>query len=330
MELSRVAFEAAPAVAGRTAVLNFVAHPDDDLLFLSPDLLRAIQAGGNVRTVYVTAGDGGLHASSYWQDREIGIRAAYAEMARVANSWTQSDAGVAGHPIPVFALADRPNVSLAFMRLPDGDVNGSGYANNGYQNLRDVWTGSIPAIEAVDRSSSYTLPALTSTLAYFIESFQPERVNTMDYRRAYGDGDHSDHHTVGYLVWSAMTHCNSSSALIGYEGYPVVPLPANVPAADLEGKQSAFLTYVQHDKPVWDLLTGSASTPYPSWLARQYRVDQPRSLIARCRGLIWRRTRRPGCSKSCRRTCRSSTTRWRACRGSSTSRRPTARASATA
>src|SRR5690348_13322199 len=97
MGLSRVAFEVAPAVAGRTAVLNFVAHPDDDLLFLSPDLLRAIQAGGNVRTVYMTAGDGGLHASSYWQDRESGVRAAYAEMAGVANSWTQSDAGVEGH-----------------------------------------------------------------------------------------------------------------------------------------------------------------------------------------------------------------------------------------
>lgn len=280
-------------VAGSAAVLNFVAHPDDDLLFLSPDLLHAIRAGGNVRTVYVTAGDAGLHASSYWQDRESGVRAAYAEMAGVANSWTQSDAGVAGHSIPVFALAGRPNVSLAFMRLPDGDANGSGYASNGYQSLRDVWTGSIPAIEAVDRSSSYTLPALTSTLAYFIESFQPERINTMDYRRAFGDGDHSDHHTVGYLIRSAMAHCNSSIAFIGYEGYPVLPLPANVPAADLEAKQSAFLTYAQHDKVVWDLFAESAAALYHSWLARQYRLDQPRSLIVRCRGLIWRRTCRP-------------------------------------
>ena len=32
--------------------LNIVAHQDDDLLFLSPDLLHNIQAGRCVRTVY--------------------------------------------------------------------------------------------------------------------------------------------------------------------------------------------------------------------------------------------------------------------------------------
>ena len=130
MGLSRVTLEAQPALDGKAAVLNFVAHPDDDLLFLSPDLIHAIQAGRNVRTVYLTSGDSGLHAS-YWQNRESGVRAAYAEMAAVANSWTQSDAGVAGHPIPVFTLANEQNVSLAFMRLPDGDVKGSG--------LRQQW-----------------------------------------------------------------------------------------------------------------------------------------------------------------------------------------------
>jgi LmbE family N-acetylglucosaminyl deacetylase len=290
--LPQVALEAAPAFAGKAPVLNFVAHQDDDLLFLSPDLLHAMQAGGNVRTVYLTAGDSGVHASSYWQDRESGARAAYAEMAGVANSWTQSDAGVLGHPIPVFTLTDQRNVSLAFMRLPDGGVYGSGFASNGYQSLQGVWTGSSATIEAVDRSSSYTLSTLTSTLAYFIASFQPERINTLDYRRTYGDGDHSDHHTVGYLTRTAMANCKSFVALIGYEGYPVVPLPANVSGPDQKAKQSAFFTYAQHDKLVSDFLAERVSTPYHSWLVRQYRVNQPRSLTAHCRGLTWRGVRR--------------------------------------
>lgn len=275
----------------RVAVLNFVAHQDDDLLFLSPDLLHAIQAGGNVRTVYLTAGDAGLH-SSYWQDREDGVRAAYAAMAGVANSWTQSDAGVAGHPIPVFTLTEQQNVSLAFMRLPDGGVHGSGFVSNSYQNLQDVWAGSTETIEAVDGSSRYTISTLTSTLAYFITSFQPEQVNTLDYRHAYGDGDHSDHHTVGYLTRSAMAHCNSSAALNGYEGYPVIPLPANVSGADQKAKKSAFITYAQHDKLAWDLLSDSASTPYHAWLDRQYRLNQPRSLLVHWRGLTLRGVRR--------------------------------------
>ncbi len=287
MGLPRVALDAQPAFAGRVAVLNFVAHPDDDLLFLSPDLIHEIQASRNVRTVYLTSGDAGLH-SSYWQDRESGVRAAYAEMAGVANTWTHSDAGVAGHPISVFTLTNQRNVSLAFMRLPDGDVHGSGFASNDYQNLKDIWTGSTSTIEAVDRSSSYTLSTLISTLAYFIESFQPEQVKTLDYRRTYGDGDHSDHHTVGYMTRSALAHCNSSAALIGYDGYPVIALPVNVSDANEKAKQSAFSTYAQHDKQLCALFAEGTSTPYDSWLIRQYRVDESHSLIARCRRLRWR------------------------------------------
>jgi LmbE family N-acetylglucosaminyl deacetylase len=291
MGLSRTARKPAPPSAGGAAVLSFVAHQDDDLLFLSPDLPHAIRAGANVRTVYLTAGDAGLHAS-YWQDRESGAQAAYAEMAGVANSWTQSDAGVAGHPIPVFTLTGQPNVSLVFLRLPDGSFSGSGYASNRYQSLQGVWTGSTATIEAVDGSTSYTLATLTSTLAYLIASFQPEHVNTLDYRHGYGDGDHSDHHTVGYLTRSAMPQCNPSIALTGYEGYPVIPLPANVSDADQKAKRSVFYTYARHDKLVWGVLLEGTSTPYDSWFVRQYRVNHPRSLIARCRGLAWRGVRR--------------------------------------
>jgi LmbE family N-acetylglucosaminyl deacetylase len=278
--------DAAEIQADGAAVLNFVAHPDDDLLFLSPDLLHAIQAGRNVRTVYVTSGDSGLDAL-YWRDRESGVQAAYAEMAGVANSWIESDAGVAEHPIPVFTLTDQQNVSLAFMRLPDGDVNGAGFASNGHQSLKDLWTGSIATIEAVDGSSTYTLSMLTRTLSYLITSFQPKQVNTLNYRHAYGDRDHSDHHTVGYLTQSAMAHSDSSAPCIGYTGYPVIPLPANVSETDQKAKDSAFYTYAQYDKQVLNLLTEGSSTVYDSWLVRQYRVNQPLSLITHCRRRIW-------------------------------------------
>ncbi len=40
--------------------LSIVAHEDDDLLFLSLDLPKRIQAGDSVRTIFLTAGDAGL------------------------------------------------------------------------------------------------------------------------------------------------------------------------------------------------------------------------------------------------------------------------------
>src|SRR4051794_36957234 len=82
------------------ATMNIVAHPDDDLLFQSPDLLHDVQAGKCVRTVYITAGErgGDVHTLEF---RESGVEAAYAQMAGVANSWTTTDAGVAAHPMRV-------------------------------------------------------------------------------------------------------------------------------------------------------------------------------------------------------------------------------------
>ncbi|KAL4800236.1 hypothetical protein BDV19DRAFT_384595 [Aspergillus venezuelensis] len=65
-------------------VLNIVAHQDDDLLFLSPDLLHYIQTNHEVRTVFLSAGDSGREAS-YWQDREEGVRTAYALMSDSPN-----------------------------------------------------------------------------------------------------------------------------------------------------------------------------------------------------------------------------------------------------
>lgn len=36
--------------------LTFAAHPDDDLIFMSPDLLEDVTGGSCSRTVYLTAG----------------------------------------------------------------------------------------------------------------------------------------------------------------------------------------------------------------------------------------------------------------------------------
>jgi len=99
--------------------MQIVAHPDDDLLFQSPDVLHDVRSGRCVRTVYVTAGERGGNINRLLT-REAGVEAAYAQMAGVANSWTMTDAGVAGHPMPLLTLARRPNISLVFMRLPQG------------------------------------------------------------------------------------------------------------------------------------------------------------------------------------------------------------------
>ena len=254
---------------GRT--LNVVAHEDDDLLFLNPGLLHIIQAGCDVGTIFLTAGDAGYNAA-YWQDREAGTRAAYARMCRVANTWTQTDAGIPGHPIPVFTLRGHPFISLAFLRLPDGNIDGSGFPSNSHEGLQKLWTGSISTIHAVDGSSSYTKESLLRVLASLLSSFQPDQVNMQDYVGTFGDGDHSDHHASAYFVQSALQHYTTPHAFTGYNGYPTVSLAANVTGADLIAKRKAFYVYAQHDEYVCSSTWGCSRSSYGLWLQRQYTV----------------------------------------------------------
>jgi LmbE family N-acetylglucosaminyl deacetylase len=241
---------------GRT--LNIVAHEDDDLLFLSPDLLHTIQSGCMVRTIFLTAGDHGASAT-YWQGREFGIQAAYAQMGGVANVWTQADAGISGHSIPIFTLSGYPSVSLAFLRLPDGNSSGCGFPSTHHESLQQLWLGSILTIHTVDGSSCYGRATLIQTLVRLIASFQADLINTQDYVGIYGDGDHSDHHSVAYFVRDAMQHASIPQPCIGYESYITAFRPANVSGAALTMKQDAFYAYAHHDS-----LIGGVPETFPA------------------------------------------------------------------
>ena len=70
--------------------LAFVAHLDDDLLFMNPDIASNVEAGGYVRLVYLTASDAG-EGDGYMLGRER-VRAAYAYMAHQPDEWTEDTA----------------------------------------------------------------------------------------------------------------------------------------------------------------------------------------------------------------------------------------------
>ncbi|HEU0257616.1 MAG TPA: PIG-L family deacetylase, partial [Microbacteriaceae bacterium] len=149
----------AAVTCAKGSALDVVAHPDDDLLFQSATIRADIDAGKCVRTVYVTSGDDGL-PSWYWQSRESGVQAAYAQMAGVANRWSTSDASVPGHPIVLKTLRSAPEISLVFLRLPDGQMDGSGSADNNYESLQKLYQHVIGTIHAIDGSTSYTEASL--------------------------------------------------------------------------------------------------------------------------------------------------------------------------
>ncbi|OGM25932.1 hypothetical protein A2627_02290 [Candidatus Woesebacteria bacterium RIFCSPHIGHO2_01_FULL_39_28] len=254
--------------------LNIVAHEDDDLLFLSPDLFHNIQAGKCIVTVFVTSGDAN-GSSFYWLGRENGSKAAYAQMAGVSNSWTQNDAGLTGHPIPIFNLDNNSTVSLIFMRLPDGNVNGSGFPNNNNESLQKIWQSGITTIHPVDGSSSYTKQDIINSLTFIINIYQPDKINTQDFVGSYNDGDHSDHHTTAYFAQAANQSYPKLHTFTAYLGYPISSLPINVLGNDAIAKQNAFLAYAPYDLSVCQTLSYCQLVDYGQWLVRQYTNGGP-------------------------------------------------------
>src|SRR4051794_5220613 len=139
-----------------------VAHADDTLLFLSPDLLDDIHSGACVTTVYLTAGDQGLDAS-YWAAREQGTNAAYADMAGLPNDWTRSVTTVAGHQVSTARL-NGSNITQIFFRLPDGNTDGNGFAADHNESLLKLWRGGITASHPVDGAAAFTAQSLRDAL----------------------------------------------------------------------------------------------------------------------------------------------------------------------
>jgi LmbE family N-acetylglucosaminyl deacetylase len=275
-----------PAWCARGAVLNIVAHEDDDLLFLSPDLLGDITARKCVTTVFVTAGDAGqpIRASTgapvpYWQTREAGSRAAYAFMAYVRNAWTERVLSVAGHRLAMFSLTADPRVSEIFMRLPDGGVRGEGFPTTGYESLLKLRAGAIDRMQAIDGSASYTKRGLLQTMTALLKVVRPTVIRTQDY--VVGDytlnGDHSDHTSTAQLAQAASAAYRPLHVLVGYTDYATAGLPANLKPRVIAAKQAAFDLYDEYDT-LLPCHTPALQLQQPcldvaAWLAREYPVQ---------------------------------------------------------
>jgi hypothetical protein len=246
--------------------VNVVAHQDDDLLFINPDISGDIAAGRCVVTVYLTAGDAG-RPSSYWRGREAGAEAAYAAMADVADNWTAGTVTVAGRTLPTYSLDGAP-VLLIFLRLPDGH----GYAVTGYETLHKLWIGALPTIHAVDSSAAYTKESLIRALTGVMATYRPDVIRTLNFVGPYGDGDHGDHHSAGYFALAAHRNFRAAHQISAYLGYQISSRPANLPDGAASAKLDAFLAYGSHDPHVCQTRSACLDDLYAPWFSRRHIV----------------------------------------------------------
>jgi LmbE family N-acetylglucosaminyl deacetylase len=260
------------------ATMNIVAHQDDDLLFMSPDLIHDIKLGHCVRTVYVTAGDAG-GGRFYWLGRQQGSEAAYSQMIHNKEVWVEQVVKIANNQfITIASPKGNNNISLIFMHLPDGNLHGQGFHGNRGRSLANLESGAIAQLEAVDSQSIYAHGPLVDALATLIRAYQPTEIHTHAEYSNSPFPDHSDHSAVGRLARQAYEEYNkklpeghATIPLKKYMGYPTHGLPDNVFGVDLIDKQAAFFEYAKFDGGVCPSVEECRQTAtYWAYLHRQY------------------------------------------------------------
>ncbi|MFE0606091.1 PIG-L family deacetylase [Streptomyces sp. NPDC058892] len=271
-----------PSVTQGT-VLQVVAHPDDDLFFMNPDLSRSISTGVKVTTVYLTAGesDGRNEAHSphlqdptrpadraaYAEARQNGIRAAYAEMAtgRRTSAWQRTLVPTTGGgSAEIDILLDRPEVNLVWMQMREA----RSISGDNPDSLRGLWDGTIPALGSqlasgtpVTTPFSYTKEQAVQAIANVFALYRPTTIRTQDptpgrTRPAGAFLDHQDHMYGARFVQAATERYAASTdrphfSIQNYVSYPNSSLPPTLDAKAAEEKLGYLKTYAWSDHQDW-------------------------------------------------------------------------------
>jgi len=262
--------------------LAFVAHLDDDLLFMNPDIASNIEAGGCVRVVYLTASDAG-EGEGYMLGRERGVRAAYAYMAHEPDVWKE-DAGTAGgHHFARFTLQGNPRVQLWHMRLKDP------WLGKGWGSLTPLSRTESEPGQSVETlgpyAEVYTREQLIDTLADVIRQYAPTTVRHLDDTiavpytqlcwRCAGHG-HPDHIASARLVRAAMVRVPGNYAETGYIDYPSQERATNLTDKEIASKSVIFQHYAWNDYHYCAGPTGckEPAGPAAAWVQRAYYVSR--------------------------------------------------------
>lgn len=221
--------------------LNIVSHPDDDLLFLNPDILEDIENGKEPIVFYITVGDDG-QGCEYYEKRIEAIHEAY---KFVGDSY-----GYHNHRLPY--------ASVKSNSFRNGDIYGS---------LYKMWHDHAVITDTVSNSVGWSSPYYTyenviGMIKQGIEYYKPDMIRTHDPDTEPAidkDGetlDHIDHIYTAKFVQAAAKSF-PTIPVYAYMGYPIRHQPENVLPELAEKKLAMWRKYQEIDTSVageqWDL-----------------------------------------------------------------------------
>lgn len=232
----------------------FVAHGSSWQLYMGPSVWDDKYKNYRILIITLSAGDAGLGAGGggsipFYQSRE---KASLRSVRFIADSGsapgTQLDSTVVvrNHSMKKHVYK---NMISYFLRLPDGNQNGSGFPGNNGASLEKLRTGAISNITAVDNSTTYnSWNDLILTLRAIVnkERGGPNRflnINKPATSGAANPGDHSDNYNSGFAAESAVQPLNNKG-YTSWVGDDIGNRLPNLPIGQTLNKAALFAAYV--------------------------------------------------------------------------------------
>jgi hypothetical protein len=254
--LGFAAFIAAPALGAEAkppdkVAFYFAAHEDDWQLFMNPSAFEdVIKGAAKTVFVHVTAGDAGLGVGlggrkfPYYLARENGAETAIRFMADAdASPAVESDQHMVVNGHSIYRIAYRNTVSY-FLRVPDGNLQGTGYAHTGFQSLKRLASGDNEVLTAIDGSTVYKgwgdfVATVRAILIYERGKAGLMQINAAELDAQINPHDHSDHLMTAKAAFAAAKGM-PCVRLVSYVDYASVNLPPNLNAEERDLESSVF------------------------------------------------------------------------------------------
>ncbi len=227
-------------------VTAVVAHADDELLFMNPDIDNKLKAGACMSAVYLTAGDARLNVG-YATDRTYGAKSAWAKMVGVKNAWSSSyvTMSVAGRTQSVLkaTLEAKPGVRLYFLDAVEGYQDGTRPEGS----LQKLWLNQVAQLPTVNPLPAYTRQSMLDTITQILRNEQPAEAYIQDTTN-HKTMDHSDHTYAAQFATQSVAAYKSTMPVAKYMGYATYTYKQNVSFNDYDRKMAIYHAYDKFDK----------------------------------------------------------------------------------
>ena len=242
-----------------------VAHADDWQLFMHPNVYLDIMAPNcKVILIITTAGDAGM-GEKYWAAREEGSKSSVRFcLGPVSESSGKREFN--NHTVNYWAVN---KITFYFLRLPDGNLNGSGFSACNFQSLVKFKCGQIDEITAIDNSATYHkwpdfLTTIESIISIESQGSSNVCIHYLNPDIGTNPNDHPDHIATGQAIQS-MTITATLHQLL-FAGYSIDFMQDNLSLDELFWKAGMFAVYEKavHDCCGYSTLRENIDT-YVRW-----------------------------------------------------------------